>query len=410
MPHLALHGGPAVRTTPFPSWPIYTETDAKAVGEAVLSGKWGCMSGERVSAFANRFADMQHASHGVCVTNGTTALVLALQAVGVGPGDEVIVPAYTFIATANAVLMCNGIPVYVDIDPETYNLDPALVEQAITPRTKALMPVHFAGLPADMEKLLAIARKHGLALVEDCAQAHGAQWNRRGVGPIGDIGGFSFQSSKNLNAGEGGIILTNDDKLGKLADSLANCGRSDDGVWYGHYRLAGNHRMTELQGALLMTQMERFEEQTNRRHENGEYLTEHLRKIDGIRPCITPAYVSRHARHLYVFRYRSEAFGGASKTRFVEALRAEGIPASPGYSIPLYKQPVFMLKNFGSFASELHRDYDFGALYLPETERACNDEAVWFTQSVLLGEKSDMDDIVRAVAKIRERRQELAER
>ncbi len=211
MPHLALNGGPPVRTESFPTWPIYTEEDAKAVGEVVLNGKWGCMSGTKVFAFAERFAAMQQAKHGVCVTNGTTALVIALQAVGVGPGDEVIVPAYTFIATPNAVLMSNGIPVFVDIDPETYNLDPDGVERAITPRTKAIMPVHFAGLPADMERLTAIARKHGLALIEDCAQAHGAQWNGKGVGPIGDIGGFSFQSSKNLNAGEGGIILTNNE-------------------------------------------------------------------------------------------------------------------------------------------------------------------------------------------------------
>lgn len=408
MPHLALNGGPPVRTEAFPSWPIYTEVDAKAVGEAVLNGKWGCMSGDRVFAFAERFAAMQHAKHGLCVTNGTTALVIALQAVGVGPGDEVIVPAYTFIATPNAVLMSNGIPVFVDIDPTTYNMDPDCVERAITSRTKAIMPVHFGGLPAHMERLTAIARKHGLALVEDCAQAHGAQWNGKGVGPIGDIGGFSFQSSKNLNAGEGGIILTNNDTYGKIADSLANCGRSEDGAWYGHYRLGGNHRMTELQGALLLAQFGRFEEQANCRHENGEYLTKQLGHIDGVTPCVTPPYVTRHARHLYIFRYRAEVFGGAPKVRFVEALRAEGIPASPGYSLPLYKQPVYTQKNFGAYASDLHKNYDYEGLHLAETERACNDEAIWLGQNVLLGSRKDMDDIVKAVGKIRERRQELS--
>jgi dTDP-4-amino-4,6-dideoxygalactose transaminase len=408
MPHLAIKGGPPIRSRSFPSWPVFTDEDIHAVGEVISGGRWGITEDGRVNAFEKRFAAWQNARHGVCVTSGTTALVIALQSIGLEPGDEVIVPAYTFIATPNAVVMVNAVPVFADIDPDTYNLDPDRVEQAITPRTRAIMPVHFAGLPADMDRILAIARRHGLAVVEDAAQAHGAAWKDRGVGAVGQICGFSFQSSKNLNAGEGGIILTDDDRLAGVARSLVNCGRSDDGVWYGHYRLAGNSRMTEMQGALLLSQMSRLEEQTLIRHENGDYLTEKLDALEGLEPIIRPDYATRHARHLYMFRYKSEAFGGIPKARFIEALRAEGIPASPGYSIPLYKQPVFTEKNFGVYRSEALMRQDFKGLYLEETERACNDEAVWLTQNVLLGTREDMDDIVRAIAKIRECRHELA--
>ncbi|MBI4551225.1 MAG: DegT/DnrJ/EryC1/StrS family aminotransferase [Candidatus Latescibacteria bacterium] len=409
MPHLAINGGPVIRTKPFPTWPVYSEKDAQAVGEVILSGNWGHNTAKRVETFQDRFAEYHNAKHAICVTNGTTALVLALQSVGVGPGDEVLVPAYTFIATAAAVLMVNAVPVFVDIDPATYNMDPAKAEAAITPRTKAIMPVHFAGLPADMDRFTDLARRRNLMLVEDAAQAHGAQWNGRGVGAIGQMGGFSCQSSKNLNSGEGGIILTNDDELAKVARSLSNCGRSEDGLWYGHYRLAGNHRMTELQAALLLAQMDRLDEQTARRNDSGDYLTSKLREIDGVEPTVRGPAVTRHAYHLHIFRYKSDAFGGVPKKRFVEALQAEGIPASPGYSMPLYQQPVFILKNFGSYRhSDASHDIDYTSLHLPETERACFEEAVWFSQHVLLGSRSDMDDIVRAIAKIRERRAELA--
>jgi dTDP-4-amino-4,6-dideoxygalactose transaminase len=408
MPHLAIHGASPVRTRPFPDWPVYTEEDAKAVSDTIISGKWGSSKGNRVHDFEEQFSAFQQARHGIAVTNGTTALSLALQSVGLTPGDEVIIPAYTFIATSNTVMMSNAVPIFVDIDPETYNINPDLVEQAITPRTRAIMPVHFAGLPADMDRLLDIAQRHNLALVEDAAQAHGAQWKGKGVGSIGDISGFSFQASKNLNAGEGGIILTDNDELAGIAGSLTDCGRSENGLWYGHYRLAGNHRMTEMQGALLLSQMTRLEEQTNRRHENGDYLTDQLRQINGIVPAIRPDNANRHARHLYIFRYKADAFGGAPKSRFIDAMNAEGIPTSAGYSLPLYKQPVFREKNFGVYHQDALREIDFDAIHLPETAKACEDEAVWFTQNVLLGEKEDMDDIVRAIAKIRERRQELA--
>ncbi len=407
MPRLAINGAAPVRTVSFPSWPMNLEVSARAASETIRSGLWGSNQGKKVRNFEKRFAAFQQTAHGIAVSNGTTALCLALQAVAIEPGDEVIVPAYTFIASASAIVMSNAVPVFVDIDPDTYNLDPRLVEQAVTARTKAVVAVHFAGLPADMDRLGEIAGRHGLAVIEDAAQAHGARWGGQGVGGIGAMGAFSFQSSKNLNAGEGGIMLTNDDDLAEAARSLADCGHAASGPRYNHYRVAGNHRMTEVQGALLLIQMEHLESQVRKRHENGEYLTERLGKIDGILPVSRPAKADRHARHIYLFKYSDEAFRGVPKTRFIEALRAEGIPASPGYSIPLYKQPVFRDRNYGNYQSKALSAIEFGEMYLPVTERACSSESVWFTQNVLLGDRGDMDDIVRAVAKIGDNRDEL---
>ena len=409
MPRLAINGAAPVRTEPFPAWPMNLEESARAAGETVRSGQWGSIQGEKVRSLEQRFAAFQHAAHGIAVSNGTTALCLALQAVGIEPGDEVVVPAYTFIASASSIVMSNAVPVFVDIDPQTYNLDPDLVEEAVTPRTRAIVAVHFAGLPADMDRLGEIANRHGLAVIEDAAQAHGARWGGRGVGAIGSIGAFSFQSSKNLNAGEGGIMLTNDDDLAAAARSLADCGHVAPGPRYNHFRMAGNNRMTEVQGALLLVQMEHLEAQADRRHANGEYLTERLGAIPGIVPVARPAQADRHARHLYMFRYSEEAFGGIPKTRFIEALRTEGIPASPGYSIPLYKQPVFRERYYGIYRSPELLAVDYDAVNLPVTERACRSEAVWFTQNVMLGSREDMDDIVRAVAKIGDHRDELRE-
>lgn len=409
MPQLAINGAAPVRTKPFPAWPMNLDESAQAAAETVRSGRWGSIQGEQVRSLEQRFAAFQQAAHGIAVSNGTTALCLALQAIGIEPGDEVIVPAYTFIASASSIVMSNAVPVFVDIDPHTYNLDPDRVEQAVTSRTRAVVAVHFAGLPADMDRLGEIAGRHGLAVIEDAAQAHGARWGGRGVGGIGAIGAFSFQSSKNLNAGEGGIMLTDDDDLAEAARSLADCGHVAPGPRYNHYRMAGNNRMTEIQGAVLLAQMAHLEAQTDLRHANGDYLSERLGAVPGIVPVARPAKCDRHARHIYMFKYSANAFGGISKTRFIEALRAEGIPASPGYSIPLYKQPVFRNRNYGIYQSPALTDVDYDALHMPVTERACSSEAVWFTQSVLLGSRDDMDDMVRAVAKIGNHRDELGE-
>jgi len=317
------------------------------------------------------------------------------------------VPPYTFLATATSVVESNGTPIFADIDPDTYCLDPAKVEDAITERTRGIIPVHLAGQAADMDAIMKLARRRGLFVIEDAAHAHGAQYKGRKVGAIGDLGCFSFQISKNLTAGEGGIILTDNGELEARCRSIHNCGRSVKGAWYNHEILGSNYRMTEFQSALLMSQMTRLEEQTVRRNENGLYLNEQLAEIPGIRPLQRNRGETRHSYHLYIFRYDSEVFG-ASRDTFLSALNAEGIPSFSGYGPPLYKQPVFVNKAFGSFDGwrKSRADLDYATQKCPVCETACM-EACWIAHNVLLGTKKDMDDIVAAVGKIYDNRDEL---
>src|SRR5512133_1359934 len=217
---LALFGGPKTRTAPFPSWPIFGAAEEERLLRALRSGKWGKLHGPEVAEFERRFAAMHGARHGIGVVNGTVSLRLALMAAGIRGEDEVIVPSYTFLATATAVVEANAVPVFADIDLATFNLDPAAVAAAITPRTRAIIPVHMGGQPADLERLMALARRHDLTVIEDAAHAHGAICRGRPAGSIGDMGSFSFQSSKNLTCGEGGILITSDDRLAETCRSL----------------------------------------------------------------------------------------------------------------------------------------------------------------------------------------------
>jgi dTDP-4-amino-4,6-dideoxygalactose transaminase len=396
---LAIDGGAPVRTKPWPPWPAFDASEEEALLGVLRSGQWWSVGGEKVHEFEEAFARFQDARYATCVTNGTAALEIALRALGIGCGDEVIVPPYTFIATASSVLAVSASPVFVDIDPDTFNLDPARIEEAITERTRAVIPVHIAGCPADMDAILAVARKHGLAVIEDAAQAHGAEWKGRKVGAIGDLGTFSFQASKNLNAGEGGAIVTDNADLADKVWSIHNVGRTRGGRWYEHPVLGGNFRMTEWQGAILLAQMARLPEQTERRTANAAYLTEQLRGIPGIAPLVVDPRVTRHAYHLYVFRYDPSAFGGRPRDQFIEALNAEGVPASAGY-VPLYKEVVFARKTAGEGAwCRSGRFIDYGAVACPNCEEA-SARGIWLFQQQLLGGKEDMDDIAEAIAKI----------
>ena len=257
---LALLGGPPLRTEPFPSWPVFGDEEEAAVLEVLRSGRW--FLGDRVDEIERRFPPFHEARHGVAVSSGTAALQVALEAAGVRLGDEVIVPSYTFVATAASVALVGAVPVFVDVDPGDYCIDPAAVEAAVTERTRAVIAVHFAGHPADLDALGRLCRARGLRLIEDAAQAHCAEWRNRRVGAIGDLGTFSFQASKNLNSGEGGFILSDDEDLAEAAWSIHNCGRSRTGAWYEHPLVGGNYRMTEFQAALLLSQMGNLEDQT----------------------------------------------------------------------------------------------------------------------------------------------------
>jgi dTDP-4-amino-4,6-dideoxygalactose transaminase len=413
MAHLAIAGGEPVRRTPFPHWPVWNQEEVDAVRAVVESGRWGSQQGTEVRQFEAEFAAYHDATHAIAVTNGTVALKLALTAAGVGVGDEVIMPGYTFVATATAALEIGAVPVFAEIDPETYTLDPASAAACITPRSRAILPVHLGGRVADMDAILALAGQHHLVVIEDAAQAWGASWKGKKAGTLGQMSGFSFQSSKNITAGEGGMLLSNDPEIGPLARSLSNCGRQPGGLWYAHYVLGGNYRLSELHGAILRVQLRRYPEHLRQRQENAAYLEHAFSEVVGIAPLRQDHRVTSNAYHVLFLRYNPEAFGGLPRERFLAALHAEGIQGvHSGYSLPVYRQPVMLAKNFGLATPPLfHGVYpetpDYSKVAYPATDRACDTEAVWIRQNMLLGERRDMDDIVEAVCKIQRYRDEL---
>lgn len=416
-------GGKPVRSRPFPAWPVFDGAEEGALLQVLHSGKWWryadadpealSTSGSKVAEFQRTFAHFQGAQYGVACASGTAALEVSLKALGVGPGDEVIVPAYTFVATATAVLMVNAAPVFADIGDDTFTLDPAAAERVVTSRTKAIIPVHFAGQAADMGKILRLAERHKLRVIEDAAHGHGGAWNGRGLGSIGDAGAFSFQASKNMTAGEGGLIITSDEECARLCESYTSLGRKSQAPWYEHFRLGWNYRMTEFQGAILLQQLRRLTEQNSRRRENAAFLTNRLSQIPGIRTLHVPDYASRHSYHLYMFRLDEQAFG-VSRASFLGALEKEGIPCSGGYGHPVYRNPVFLNHDFfsgnrpsagGHCAGGV--DYAAFAAHCPNAERASRD-TVWLEHRLLLGHQEDMEDIVRAISKIYACGKELA--
>jgi dTDP-4-amino-4,6-dideoxygalactose transaminase len=401
---LAIDGGTPTRTAPFPAWPIYDEREERNLLEVLHSGRWG-IGGTKVAQFEQRFAEFQDARFGVCVPNGTLALQMALNALGIGHGDEVITTPYTFIATASAAIQQGAMPVFVDIDPDTCNLDPSRIEAAITPRTKAIVPVHFGGRPADMEAIMAVAQRYSLRVLEDACQAWGAEWRGRKVGAIGDLGAFSFQSSKNVSAGEGGIVVTDDEELGELCWSLHNVGRVRQGAWYQHEILGGNLRMSEWQAAVLLAQLERLPEHAARRDASARYLAEALSEVAGVTPLPFDERATAHAHHLFICRYDPAAFGGRSRDEFVAALRGEGIEtASAGYGASLNRNNAIR-RSVASLARFAGRDWPAAAEGLPELSPCPNAEwasghTFWLAQNTLLGDRADMDSIVAAVRKI----------
>lgn len=399
---LAIEGGTPVRDVsvrPWPRWPIFDQTEEQALLKVLHSGDWWYVEGDQGVAFEQEFAAYQNARHGVACTNGTAALEIALRAMEIGCGDEVIVPPYTFVATATAVLTVGAAPVFADIDGDTLNLDPAQAEAAITPRTRAIIVPHIAGRPADMDALLTLARSRGLRLIEDAAQAHSAEWRGVRVGALGDMGTFSFQASKNLNSGEGGMIVSNDAVLADAAWSIMNVGRVRTGAWYEHHLLGGNFRLTEFQAALLRAQFRRLPEQTALRTRNAAALRELLSSLPGIRLPASDPRITTHANHLFPFRFQPGAFGNRSRDEIVKSLNAEGVPCSSGY-VALYREPLFaryaQAEGPGCRAA---RRIDYPGLHLPVCEQVCSD-CIWLPQHLLLSAREDMEDIASAIEKI----------
>lgn len=407
---LAILGGPKVRATPFTAWPIADETEEKLLLEVVRSKKWGRLNGSFVDRFEKTWAERIGAKSCLATASGTSALVAALNALEVGPGDEVIVPPYTFVATINVVLLQHALPVFVDSDRETSQIDARKIEAAITKRTRAILPVHLGGAPANLDEILAVAKKHNLPVIEDACQAHLAEWRGRKVGTLGELGCFSLQASKHLNSGEGGIVVGNNEKLVEVCRSFHNQGRGEPGSAFGYARNGDNRRMTEFQGAMLLAQLTRLETQAKTREQNAAYLKQLLSEIPGITPAKMYEGATRNAYHIFMMRYDGSHFSGLPRERFIKALQAEGIPCSSGYA-PLNKEP-FLKSTLHSRAFR----YIYPAKVIaqlearnrcPENDKLCQ-EALWFGNTMLLGTKQDMEQIAEAIRKIQKQSTLLA--
>lgn len=407
MSKLALHGGEPVRTEPYPAWPVHDERDIAAVTAVIKSGQWGGYPypGPQTAEFARRFVELQGGGYAVAVANGTVTMEVALRVADIGWGDEVIIPAYTFQATAAAPMAAGAIPVIVDIDPETYCLDPRAIEAAITPQTKAVIVVHLGAQMADMDAVMDIAERHNLIVIEDCAHAHGAKWRGKGAGTIGHFGSFSLQSSKILTAGEGGVLLCRTPELATRATSIIDCGRPHDEAEQ-MFTMGANYRMTELQAALGNVAIERFPAQAKQREEMGDYMDEALSDIPGVRVLKRDLRHTTRSFYRYIFAIDPEVFG-AEHGPVCAALEAEGIPCWVGYEAmhhyELFQPRLSKLPVPSAFPER----FQFEQMHLPEAERACQHEAVWLDEAVFRAGPQGVDDAVAAIRKIQTHATEL---
>lgn len=417
MAKLALCGGKKVREKPFPPHPIIGEEEKKAVMEVLEKGKLSTfiaqsgqhfLGGEKIRQFEREFANYTGAKHAVAFNSATAALHAAVAACGVKAGEEVIVPPYTFTSTATCALMHNAIPVFVDIKSDIFCLDPAKIEQVITARTRAVIPVHLFGHPADMDEIVAIARKHDLRIIEDCAQAPGAVYKGRPVGTIGDCGIFSFQETKNMMTGEGGMLITDDGQIAELAQMVRNHGEVVlEGQERRTYRsdiLGWNYRMTEMEAALGITQLRKLDQLNSARIQLANYLSHKLAGIDGLTPPVVCFY-AKHVYYVYPIKY-DEGETGIPRDLFVKALVAEGIPFGAGYVRPLYLNPIyhenkpFIYEHFGKEIS-----YEKGIC--PVTEKLYEKELILTPVCRPPAKPNDVDDVVKAIGKILENKEEL---
>lgn len=408
MAELAVNGGTPVRSTPYPAWPAPDDEYVAAVSEVVRGGEWGGFPepGVNAAAFEEAFAAYQGARHGVLMMNGTVTMEVACKALDVGWGDEVILPALTFAATAYAPMAAGALPVIVDVTPETWCIDPDRVEAAITPRTRAIIPVHLGHQMADMDRLTEIANRHGLAVIEDCAHAHGQEWRGRGAGCIGDFGSFSHQSSKILTSGEGGTLLTNDDTLARRAHSIIDCGRAKDAEEK-EFTFGANYRLSELNAALLVVAMRRFPGQQEERATNGLRFERLAADIPGVRVMPRDGRITRWSFYNYILAIDPGAFGGATNEIVCAALEAEGIPAEVQYP-PMSRYELFQPSLSRLPVAVEHADrLDPRGMSFPVAEAAGLRESVYLMEAVFRDGERGVQDAVDALAKVQRHAGEL---
>lgn len=397
---LALHGGDKAVTLPPPVWPVVGDIEVQWMTEVVRSGKWSWM-GPHERAFCEEYARFIGIRHCLCLANGTVTLQCALQAVGVEPGHEVIVPGLTWVATAQAAIDIGADVVFADIDPETLCLDPAAFEAAITPRTKAVIPVHLYGCMCDMDAIMEIARKHDIKVVEDTAHQQGSRWRDQGAGGIGDAGSYSFQQSKVLTSGEGGAITCNDDEVYETAFCLKQVGWRPDlktpGNHYGH-----NYRITEMQAVLLRAGLMRLPEQTRVREENAARIAAGLEALGGpLRVARRDPRVTTQAYYGLTLVYEPTKAEGITRDQYCAALQAEGCPMGAPYA-PAYRNPLLNLYDRTSPIPFRNPNLlqNYATLRLPATERASTETAVILPHTHLLGSPAYIDQLLSAVEKV----------
>ncbi|MCM4167434.1 L-glutamine:2-deoxy-scyllo-inosose aminotransferase [Arenibacter antarcticus] len=426
MKKLAIYGGAPCRDTtknPWPKWPVWGQEEEVALIEVLHSGVWS-YNGPKETEFNRLFAEYTGVKHAICTVNGTITLQIALEALGIGVGDEVIVPGLTWQATAATVIDVNATPILVDVSEDTWCIDPKEIEKAITPKTKAIIPVHLYGAFADMDAVMAIAKKHNLYVIEDCAHKHGGEWNGKKAGSIGDIGSFSYQLSKHLTAGEGGSVTTNNSELADKLDALRNCGRrpeaatlegvdkgaGDYGDDDGNFIQSGNLRITEFQAAILIEGLKRLPAQNANRDANGEYLNALLSEIPGVSAIARDKRETKKAYFNFAFRYHKNDFKGLSIEKFRSALEAElGIVVDASYE-PLNNCSLYVPHTKPS-RHKLNDAYwkaiDPKRFSLPVCERIFQEESVCMHHKLLMGTKADMDLVALAIEKIYTHAEEL---
>ena len=412
MGKLAITGGEPLRKVPFTAWPMGTNAEADALQDVLTSTKWGGQPfpGKHAEAFAKKFAETHTAKYAQCVNTGTVAIQAALKAIDIRPGDEVIAPAYTWEGTVGPVLLMNAVPVFVDIDPDTYCLDAKLIERAITPKTRAILPVHLGMRFADMDEILRIAAKHNLKVIEDCAHAHGGMWKGKGAGSMGDVGAFSFQSSKLITCGEGGAVITNNLEYMERVQSYINAGRASLTDQFHHRIIGFNYRLGEFQAAVLGPQLDRLPEQAATREKNMKYFESRLQNVPAIDLLKPDPRITRLAPYGYVLKFFPAKAKDTPRAAFVAALQLEGVPCDGLFYEPVYKSSLFPLdpKDFPALSWGREKPLDLRNIYsCPEADRAAYHEAVWFMHQLFLGSTKDVDAIADAIHKVLENIEEL---
>lgn len=394
---LAIEGGAPVRSAPFAPWPHYAQDEIDAVSRILASGKVNYWTGGEGRAFEREYAGHTGSKYAVALSNGTVALELALHAFDVGAGDDVVVPSRTFIATASCAVVRGATPVVADVDPVSQNITAETVRAVLSPRTKAIVAVHLAGWPCDMDPIMALAREHRLRVVEDCAQAHGATYKGRPVGSIGDVGAFSYCQDKIISTGgEGGMLVTDDPAVWARVWSHKDHGKSYAAIYdepapkpglfnWVHESFGTNGRMTELQAAIGRLQLRKLAQWQRARQRNAAILTEAFSRTAGLRVTVPPRDFG-HSYYKYYAFVRSEALqAGWSRDRILEAVNAEGVPCAVGSCSEIYLEKAF--------------PQPMRPVKRLETSRALGETSVSFLVHPTLTE-SDMQDTARAVAKV----------